>query len=300
MISLIELLKNVFAPKNESKETLTFFTFDTYDLNDIDVINSIPIPKYKPLQGLTSPVNNIEYILQRKATEHKKNGNEELALACLRKSNEIMPYSNFSYTEKDYLRLVEFLEFYKRYDEADQEKKILEATYPHFFDPNYPNPNLSRCSEELILFMGSRTCPLCSIYNMRIFSRTGKDKRFPQFSKIPPELTKRLCPICNTYLGFSNYYVIAQDKGTLSRDIKNSNLPFIDKRTPEEKQLFENELKEKKRREAAEKEFKWIRRNLPELAPQSLAGYSKMKNSNSINFQKIREKALAKGFVIEY
>ena len=77
-----------------------------YDFETLEGIQNIPIPKYKPLQGMGSATNNIEYILQRKATEHKKNGKMDLAIACLRKANEIFPHSNFAWSEKDYMRLV--------------------------------------------------------------------------------------------------------------------------------------------------------------------------------------------------
>ena len=85
------------------------FLREKYDFQTLEGINSIKIPNYKPLQGMSSPVNNVEYILQRKATEHKKNGKMDLAIACLKKANEIFPYSNFAWSEKDYMRLVEYL-----------------------------------------------------------------------------------------------------------------------------------------------------------------------------------------------
>ena len=47
-----------------------FFSKEKYDFETLEGIQNIPIPKYKPLQGMGSPVNNIEYILQRNATEH--------------------------------------------------------------------------------------------------------------------------------------------------------------------------------------------------------------------------------------
>ena len=45
-----------------------------YDMDTLQGIEKIPIPNYKPLQVMGNPSNNIEYILQKKATEHKKNG----------------------------------------------------------------------------------------------------------------------------------------------------------------------------------------------------------------------------------
>ncbi|HEY5556796.1 hypothetical protein [Acetobacterium sp.] len=95
--------------------------------NSIEDINNIQIPQYNSINGMGSPINNIEYILQRKATEHKKNGRMDLAIACLRKSNEIMPHSNFTWGKKDYLRLVKYLEYDEQYEEARLEEiKIMK------------------------------------------------------------------------------------------------------------------------------------------------------------------------------
>lgn len=97
-------------------------TFDS-----IEGINNIQIPQYSSIKGMASPANNIEYILQRKATEHKKNGRMDLAIACLRKSNEIMPHSNFSWKADDYLRLVKYLEHNGQHEEARLEEiKIMK------------------------------------------------------------------------------------------------------------------------------------------------------------------------------
>lgn len=42
-----------------------------YDLDTLQEIERIPIPNHKPLQRMGNSSNNIEYILQKKATEHK-------------------------------------------------------------------------------------------------------------------------------------------------------------------------------------------------------------------------------------
>ena len=59
---------------------------NNYDLDLLSSIQSIQIPNYKPLSGsLSTPVNNIEYILQSKATEHAGKGGWNEAIACLKK-----------------------------------------------------------------------------------------------------------------------------------------------------------------------------------------------------------------------
>ena len=105
------------------------FSREKYDFQTLEGINSIKIPNYNSLQGISSPVNNVEYILQRKATEHKKNGKMDLAIACLKKANEIFPYSNFAWTEKDYMRLVEYLKQDRQFDEARKEEQKIKEVF---------------------------------------------------------------------------------------------------------------------------------------------------------------------------
>lgn len=45
-----------------------------------------------------------------------------------------MPYSNFAWGAKDYLRLIEYLKIDGKFDEAKKEEKKLRETLPHLFD----------------------------------------------------------------------------------------------------------------------------------------------------------------------
>ena len=103
---------------------------ETDMFGSVEAIRAINIPNYLPISGLESPTNNIEYILQRKATEHMKNGRMDLAIECLRKSNEIMQYSNFTGSAIDYGRLAMFLADEGRYDEAIEEIERMKQYYP--------------------------------------------------------------------------------------------------------------------------------------------------------------------------
>ena len=74
--------------------------------------------------------------------------------------------------------------------------------------------------------------------------------------------------------------------------------PISDTRTPEQIEYFELEQLSQQRTEMTKFEYDWLWENLPELCPKSLSGYSRMKNSNSANFQKIVAAAKEKGFDI--
>ena len=269
-----------------------------YDFSTVQSIMSIPVPTYEPLHELTSPVDNIEYILQRKATEFKRNGRMDLAIACLRKSNEIMAHSNFSYQKDDYLRLVKYLQADGQFEQADKELQLIKQKHPNlFFGSSIVNPQLSEITGDLIWFSASRICPYCSIYNNRVYSQSGRDHHFPSFSLVPDDLKVINCPQCNVFLGFSNYYNHDID-GSLKKIIKDSNRPFKDLRTKEEKEYYKNKVTKKTNAKLAENEYLWLCQNLPDLAPKSLSGYTRMKNSKSTNYQKIVSAAEKVGYQI--
>lgn len=165
---------------------------EAYDFNSVDGISKIQIPKYPKLEGIQSPSNNIEYILQRKATEHKKNGRMDLAIACLRKSNEIMPYSNFSYPTKDYMRLIKYLEKDGQIDAARFEENKLRTEHPELFDQRIGNKErinneISKAlsyGEDIVEILTNSTCPICKKYNHKKYSISGISKKY---KKIPDE-----------------------------------------------------------------------------------------------------------------
>lgn len=109
---------------------------DKYDLSSKEGIRSIPISeatKYSDVLGV-SVVYMPEQILSRKATEYKKSKNFDLAIECLKKANELLPYSPFSHTRDDYERLVDMMVLAGRYDEAKKEYKSLNNKYGTYLD----------------------------------------------------------------------------------------------------------------------------------------------------------------------
>lgn len=190
---------------------LNLFKRNKIDFNSIESINRIPIPKYQPLRGLESPVDNIEYVLQRKATEHKKNGRMDLAVACLRKSNELMDHSNFHYAEKDYIRLVKYLRLAGLDAEADIEEHKIYQMHPEFLDKRISNLNRinealernKKWGNDLVCIRTNPQCPVCKKYNQKIFSISGKSKKYPP---LPQEITRDGGFCRNCTLGITSFF----------------------------------------------------------------------------------------------
>lgn len=267
------------------------FLREKYDFQTLEGINSIKIPSYEPLQGMSSPVNNVEYILQRKATEHKKNGRMDLAIACLRKANEIFPHSNFLWSEKDYMRLVEYLEFDRQFDEAKKEEQKIKELFAQFNKEReahdtkinsevYGNTDIVSTNETYFV------CEKCAKYIKRYFSISGNSKKYP---KLPEYLLHKSEE--HKYCSITIYPVI-DDISSPAWDyngdfVKYCNRPFVDERTREQKIIFEKEVKEKEEI-AKDKEFyDLIFEKFPEIAPKSFGGYRRMKVSNSENYKKL-------------
>lgn len=72
------------------------FRSPKYDMDTLNGINSIPVPAKNYNTGDWTK-DCIYYVLQRKATEYKKAGRMDLAIACLRKSNALSDYEKNHY-----------------------------------------------------------------------------------------------------------------------------------------------------------------------------------------------------------
>ncbi|MCQ2484785.1 MAG: zinc-ribbon domain-containing protein [Clostridia bacterium] len=151
---------------------------------------------------------------------------------------------------------------------------------------------------DLFLFIGSSLCPYCSIYSRRIYSVSGKDKRFPSMQMLPQNLRTSQCPVCGCFLGISSYYAL-NIYGELKEDIKRSNVPFIDSRTNEQKATYDRGVAYEKQKEQDRNDYNWLVSHLSDSAPKSFSGYRKMKNSNSANYIKLVNQAKENGYIIK-
>jgi tetratricopeptide (TPR) repeat protein len=264
-----------------------------YELDSIDGINAIPIPEYSKFSGVPSPLNNIEYILQRKATDHKKNGRMDLAIACLRKANEIFPHSNFMWTIKDYMRLVKYLKQDGQFDKARvEEKRINDYFNQNDITVNVYQKILLDCQSlgtDLVITSDiARTCGECAKYSKRVLNISGRDKRFPV---LPKYFGANLQEHSYCFISFYPFLLDYSEpnwnyRGTL---INWSNRPFIDDRTKEQKEDFKKWVTENTQEIIDRKNYDFMREHIPEISPKSFGGFRRMKNIRSKNFMKLVE-----------
>ena len=187
-------------------------TQQRYDMNSLEGIRAIPVPAKNYSTG--NPTEDcIYYILQKKATEHKKNNRLDLAIECLRKSNELSDYEDRPLlTETQYKRLLKFLEKAGRSDEIPLEEEKMKKLHPDFFGLPAPNKNLEECKKNIlsweskhdcVLVSTKSTCKFCSKFNGKIFSIWGKSK---EFSILPSDIQRSRCPECDCVIGYSVYF----------------------------------------------------------------------------------------------
>ena len=129
---------------------------------------------------------------------------------------------------------------------AYREYKRTQAKRERILNVSHPGKYL--ISEDHALFDGSSCCPLCSLYKFRIFSVSGKDKRFPPLTSLPNEIHDGKCDVCNCYYSLGTYFVSVKSPEEVKTAIQQSNAPLVDKRTPEQIAHFEEKQEKIRRR----------------------------------------------------
>ena len=157
--------------------------------------------------------------LQKSATDHKRNGDLQLAIECLKKSNAIS--DNISnrvgkLLEKEYLRVIKYIELTGNLELAKVEEEKICKIHPEFWDKRISNRQhiyeaINNCRKhhtDLIQIFSNRSCPICSKYNKQVFSISGNNLKF---HKLPDEVRNQThsCKKCiitahSFYEGISN------------------------------------------------------------------------------------------------
>lgn len=129
---------------------------------------------------------------------------------------------------------------------AYKEYKITQAKRERILNVSHPHKHL--VSNDLAYFSASYCCPLCSLYNRRIFSVSGKDKRFPSLVSLPNEIHDGKCDVCNCYYSLGTWFEGITAPEEIKAAIQQSNAPLVDKRTPEQIEKFEKDQEKIRRR----------------------------------------------------
>jgi len=201
-----------------------------------------------------------------------------------------MPHSNFMWSKKDHMRLVEFLKKYGDFDGARREKEKIDVLFSECLNASALKiaiANAKRMKTDLLESTDiSIDCAECSGLCRRIFSISGKDRRFPA---LPYILTKNrpgheYCVL--------NFYPFLPEfdkpnwkyRGNL---IQWCNRPHVDERNPLQKNVFRERVTEEEQKTLDNELYSLLCEKVPNLAPKSFGGFRRMKNLQSQNFVKL-------------
>lgn len=195
----IAYIKSLNSGTAKIEKTVEDVMCGKYYVNTIEQIQSIPNTDYSVLR-----------LLQKAATEHKRNDNIDLAVECLKKSNQISDTSTNQINKllpKEYLRVINYLESYDS-EKAKIELEKIKRIHPEFWDIRIANKSriletirrTQEYGEDTVHIKTSRQCPICGKYSGKVFSISGKHKKYP---KLPIEFIRDggFCPNCLVSIG---------------------------------------------------------------------------------------------------
>ncbi|MDF1510588.1 minor capsid protein [Robertmurraya sp. DFI.2.37] len=124
------------------------------------------------------------------------------------------------------------------------------------------------------------TCEHCAKYQGRVYSLSGKDKRFPRLETRPPyhsHCVHSTSPWIEEYM----------DEGELKQALKDSNRPFIDNRTEEHIREYERLQREKSKQNETRKQWIRYKSRMPDLP--DLKTFASQKARNTKKYQEWME-----------
>lgn len=135
------------------------------------------------------------------------------------------------------------------------------------------------------------TCGECAKYQDRVFSISGKDKRFPPLSIVPGRgHVHEGC--AHVMVGWVEEFATPQE---VAAAIRRSNRPFVDDRSQEEKRLIQKRIEDEGEAMRDKQIYDQLVQELPDIAPKSCVGFRRMKKMQSKNFLRLQESAKEKG-----
>jgi hypothetical protein len=132
------------------------------------------------------------------------------------------------------------------------------------------------------------SCPICSRYEGRVYSISGKDKRFPALYQTAfGKGYNLLHPGCrHSIVGYIPELQAREDFNEAKRV---SNLSFNpDRRSERAKRAYDRALAEKRQARATREQFERYRTVLKDKAPKTLAGFSSIKSKGGESWRNLQ------------
>ncbi|MCD8192872.1 MAG: phage minor capsid protein [Oscillospiraceae bacterium] len=279
-----------------------------YDLTDKNSICSISVPSYTYTHTNRHAIDLgvtgfLDYVLRMHASLLWVNDKYDLAILCLEKATQLMAYSTIGWQQKDFFRIVDWLTELGRFKRAAEWRAWIEKNTKTMQD--LEQESFSRTLESCqflqtdLVEVGSvgTCCSICAKYRNRIYSLSGKDKRFPKFPK-------DFHMSCGLHVS-PFIYGVMEPRFKCKNYILHSWRPFIDCRSKKEKQAhikwLEDIEKTKYRERPADLNhivYYWFKPKFPNDFPKSLSAFSRMRNANTEKYQALVQKIEKAGYKI--
>lgn len=311
-----------------------------YDFSTIEGIDSIPVLENLPgaptppsKSPVKSPTGEVYYYLHFKASQYLEEARYDLAIACQRKSNDLIALrcGHAYYGRDESMFLVKILARAGRIEEARREKSAIDSYYRNAaskLDQEIAQRTRTVAADFatdlVIMDAHGSVCPECAKFQGRVYSISGKNRLFP---KVPDffftaggvhigcghTFSPYIHGVNDPMLGYTLKVHPLQNPRYGKDIVTFSNRPFIDDRTDECKQAAEEFRKKRKLEEDAKRQYEdnmieieylrgidqrnyfWLQANLPEKCPKSFGGFRRMKNQNTKNYQLLKQLAAELG-----
>ena len=132
------------------------------------------------------------------------------------------------------------------------------------------------------------TCEACAVLQGRVYSISGRDKRFPPLSRAFPSGYRNVHPNCRHVMTY--WIEEMQSPEEIKAALARSNAPFTDNRSDEEIALYSKQQADSRRMRADRSQFERYRQRLGEDAPKSFHTFRRIKNADGQKWKEMQEK----------
>ena len=122
------------------------------------------------------------------------------------------------------------------------------------------------------------TCEACAVLQGRVYSISGRDKRFPPLSRAFPSGYRNVHPNCRHVMTY--WIEEMQSPEEIRAALARSNASFTDNRSDEEIALYSKQQADSRRMRADRSQFERYRQRLGEDAPKSFHTFRRIKNAD--------------------
>lgn len=132
------------------------------------------------------------------------------------------------------------------------------------------------------------TCEACAALQGRVYSISGRDKRFPPLSRAFPSGYRNVHPNCRHVMTY--WIEEMQSPEEIRAALARSNAPFTDNRSDEEIALYSKQQADSRRMRADRSQFERYRQRLGEDAPKSFHTFRRIKNADGQKWKEMQGK----------